>query len=200
MDFRRAGYRKGWCSLRVLELAPGDPGLVAAVVRAYRGPLVRIRRAFELMRTGERFLRRQRDGDEIDIDAVIESRSDTRAGRPASDRLFIRLVRDVRDIAAVFLVDMSSSTEGWVNTAIRESLVLLCEGLEALGDRYAVYGFSGMKRLRSELFRVKLLDEAYGPAVKGRIAAIAPRTTRGWARRSATPRACCARATRRSGC
>jgi nitric oxide reductase NorD protein len=174
-DYRRAGYRKGWCSLHELELSAGDPEAVARIVRAYRGPLMRIRRAFELMRTGERFVRRQRDGDEIDIDAVIEARSDLRAGRPASDRQFIRLVRDVRDIAAVFLVDMSSSTEGWINTAIRESLVLLCEGLEALGDRYAVYGFSGMKRLHSELFRVKRLEEAYGPAVKGRIAAIAPR-------------------------
>ena len=105
------------------------------------------------MRTGERFVRRQRDGDEIDIDAVIEARADLAAGLPASDRLFIRLVRDARDIAAVFLVDMSSSTEGWVNTAIRESLVLLCEGLEALGDRYAVYGFSGMKRLAPGLPR-----------------------------------------------
>jgi nitric oxide reductase NorD protein len=174
-DFRRAGFRKGWCSLRELELPAGDPAAVARIVRAYRGPLQRIRRAFELMRTSERFVRRQRDGDEVDIDAVIEARSDLVAGRPASDRLFIRLVRDARDIAAVFLVDMSSSTEGWVNTAIRESLVLLCEGLETLGDRYAVFGFSGMKRLGSQLFRVKLIDEPYGPAVKGRIAAIAPR-------------------------
>ena len=174
-DFRRAGFRKAWCSLRELDLPAGDPEAVARIVRAYRGPLRRIRRAFELMRPGERFVRRQRDGDEIDIDAAIEARSDFNAGLPASDRLFIRLVRDARDIAAVFLVDMSSSTEGWVNTAIRESLVLLCEGLESLGDRYAVLGFSGMKRLGSQIFRVKLLDEPYGPAVKGRIAAIVPR-------------------------
>ena len=174
-DFRRSGFRKSWCSLRELDLTPGDPEEVARIVRSYRGPLVRIRRAFELMRAGERFVRRQRDGDEIDIDAVIAARSDIAAGLPASDRLFVRLVRDARDIAAIFLVDMSSSTEGWVTTAIRESLVLLCEGLQSLGDRYAIYGFSGMKRLGSRLYRVKLLDEPYGPVVKGRIAAIAPR-------------------------
>lgn len=174
-DFRRGGFRKGWCSLRELELPAGDPEDVARIVRAYRGPLLRIRRAFEMLRSGERFVRRQRDGDEIDIDAAIEARSDLGAGRPASDRLYIRLVRDTRDIAAVFLVDMSSSTEGWVNTAIRESLVLLCEGLESLGDRYAVFGFSGMKRLGSQIYRVKHFEEPYGPAVKGRIAAIAPR-------------------------
>lgn len=42
------------------------------------------------------------------------------------------------------MIDMSGSTKGWINDAERESLVLLCEALEKLGDRYAIYGFSGM--------------------------------------------------------
>ena len=174
-DFRRAGFRRGWCSVHLLELEPGDPAFVAATLRRHRGPLLRIRRAFERLRTGERFVRRQLDGDEVDLDAAVEARTDRVAGRAASDRLFVRLARDRRDIAVVFLVDMSSSTEGWVNTAIRESLVLLSAALEVLGDRWAVYGFSGMKRLRSELFRIKDLDEPFGEQVRGRIAAIAPR-------------------------
>jgi nitric oxide reductase NorD protein len=174
-DFRRAGFRRGWCSVHQLELAPGDPELVAAALRRYRGPLQRIRRAFEQMRTGDRYVRRQLDGDEIDIDAAIEARADLHAGRPGSDRLFTRLERDARDIAVIFLVDMSSSTEGWVSAAIRDSLVLLGSSLEVLGDRWAVYGFSGMKRLRSELYRIKDLDEPYGKPVRARIAAIGPR-------------------------
>lgn len=43
------------------------------------------------------------------------------------------------------------------------------------GDRHAVDGFSGIGRLRSELYRVKCFDEPYGAAVKGRIEAIEPR-------------------------
>jgi hypothetical protein len=105
---------------------------------------------------------------------ILKALADMRAGRPSSDRLFVRLVRDTRDIATLFLVDMSSSTEGWVNQAIRESLVLLCESLSLLGDRYAIYGFSGMKRLRSEFYHIKHFDEPYGEDVKGRIAAIKP--------------------------
>jgi len=149
--------------------------VVADALRRFRGPLQRLRRAFEQMRTGERFVRRQLDGDEVDLDAAVEARTDRVAGRAASDRLFVRLARDRRDIAVVFLVDMSSSTEGWVNTAIRESLVLLSAALEVLGDRYAVYGFSGVRRLHSELYRIKRLEEPYAAAVKGRIEAVAPR-------------------------
>jgi nitric oxide reductase NorD protein len=70
---------------------------------------------------------------------------------------------------------MSGSTKGWVNEAEKESLVLMAEALEALGDRYAVYGFSGMTRNRCDLYRVKGFDEPYAESVKRRIAGIEPK-------------------------
>jgi len=82
--------------------------------------------------------------------------------------------RAERNIAVAFMVDMSGSTKGWINEAEREALLLLCEALERLGDRYAIYGFSGITRKRCELFRIKTFDENYSEAVKARIAGIAP--------------------------
>lgn len=41
---------------------------------------------------------------------------------------------------------MSGSTKGWINDAEREALLMLCEALEVLGDRYAIYGFPGINR------------------------------------------------------
>ncbi|MCZ7598059.1 MAG: hypothetical protein M5U09_10540 [Gammaproteobacteria bacterium] len=70
---------------------------------------------------------------------------------------------------------MSGSTKGWIVDAEREALVLLCEALEILGDRYGIYGFSGMTRKRCELFRIKRLSEPLGDDVKARIAGIMPR-------------------------
>jgi nitric oxide reductase NorD protein len=69
---------------------------------------------------------------------------------------------------------MSGSTKGWINEAEREALILLCEALELLGDRYAIYGFSGTTRKRCELFRIKTFDETYSPEVKARISGIRP--------------------------
>ena len=56
----------------------------------------------------------------------------------------------------------------------RESLVLLSEALQTLGDRYAIYGFSGMTRKRCELYRIKTFEESYDSKVKARIAGIRP--------------------------
>lgn len=86
----------------------------------------------------------------------------------------MRLQREERQIAVAFLVDMSGSTTGWINEAEKESLTLMCEALEVLGDQYAIYGFSGMTKNRCELFRIKSFKERYGDAVKAKIAGIIP--------------------------
>jgi len=174
-DYRRAGYRLGWCSLVEKSLQPVRSGFVADTLEKYKPQLKKLRRQFEMLRTRDRFVRRRRHGDDIDLDALIEALGDSRAGLTPSDRLFVRLLRDERDIAAMFLVDMSNSTEGWVGVAVKEALVLLSEALEVVGDRYGIYGFSGMRRSRSELFHIKHLEEPYGLTVQRRIAAIGPK-------------------------
>lgn len=174
-DFRRKGYRKEWCAVIEKILPPVKSSLIETTLAKYRGQLSQLRKQFELLRTGERFVRRQRDGSDFDLDAVIESLSDQRAGRAGSEQLFIRLRRDQRDIAVFFLVDMSSSTEGWVNLALKEALILTGETLQNIGDRFAIAGFSGMRRSRCDFFLVKDFTEAYNDKVKGRICAITPR-------------------------
>lgn len=174
-DFRRAGFRRNWCRVVVKELTPLQGTFVQATLAKHRGLLCNLRRQFEMMSNRDRRLKRQRDGDEIDLDAVLAAMADNRAGQAPSERLFIRLQRTERDIAALFLVDMSSSTEGWVSTALKEALILMCESLALLGDRYAIYGFSGMRRTRSEIFRIKEFTEPYSETVKAKIAAISPK-------------------------
>jgi nitric oxide reductase NorD protein len=173
-DFRRAGFRKNWCTLLCKELQPVTSTFMETTLEKHRGVLLRLKKEFEMLRLQERFARRQRQGNDIDFDATVDAWADSRAGLAPSENLFIRLQRDVRDIVVVFLVDMSSSTEGWVSKALKEALVLMSEALEVLGDRYAIYGFSGMRRLRSELYHIKHLEEGYTEEVKGRIAAIIP--------------------------
>lgn len=173
-DFRRTGFRKNWCLLYEKELSPVKGTFVENTLERHRGLLIQLRRQFEMMRAQHRFIKRQRDGEDIDLDTLTESLADTKAGLPPSERLFIRLIRSERNICATFLVDMSSSTEGWVGHVIKESLILMCEALGILGDRYAIYGFSGMRRLRSDLYHIKHMDEPYNEEVKGRIAAISP--------------------------
>lgn len=174
-DFRRQHYRKQWCAAREKGVEPVYDDFVDSTLRKYSGLVKQLRKTFEAMRDENRLLRRQRQGDEIDLDALIEALADARDGREMSDQLFTRQHHAERNIAVIFMVDMSGSTKGWINTAEKESLVLLCEALERLGDRYAIYGFSSISRKRCELYPVKRFDQHYDNEVKARISGILPR-------------------------
>ncbi|HAN55365.1 MAG TPA: nitric oxide reductase activation protein, partial [Betaproteobacteria bacterium] len=170
----RKHYRKNWCVLREKDVRPAEPGYVKEVLARYSGLVKHLRKTFEAMRDENRVEKRQVQGDEVDIDALVEALADARDGSEMSDRLFTRMHRSERNIAVMFMIDMSGSTKGWINDAEREALVLLAEALEVLGDRYAIYGFSGITRKRCEIFRIKRFDEPYTPEVKARIAGITP--------------------------
>jgi len=173
-DHKRRHYRKNWCVLRELDVHPGNADFIDATLSKYAPQVTQLKRTFELLRGEDKFLKKQPDGDDIDLDAVIAAYADMKSGMELSDRLLTKRHKSERDLAVMFMVDMSGSTKGWINDAEREALVMLCEALEVLGDRYAIYGFSGITRKRCEIFRVKLFDEPYGAAVRRRIAGILP--------------------------
>lgn len=174
-DFRRAHYRQDWCHVREIDIEQGPDDFVAATLKKYATTLPQLRKSFEALRGEDRRLRRQLDGDDIDLDALVEALADMQAGRELGDHAYTRLSRIDRNIAVMFMIDMSGSTKGWVNDAERESLVLLCQALEILGDQYAIYGFSGMTRKRCELYRIKQFDEPYSETVERRISGITAR-------------------------
>lgn len=173
-DHGRQHYRKNWAVMREKDVPPVDDDFYSQTLSKHAGLLRHLRKSFEALRGENRLEKRQADGEEVDIDALVEAIADARNGREMSDRLFTRLDRNERSIAVAFMVDMSGSTRGWINEAEREALILLCEALERLGDRYAIYGFSGITRKRCELFRVKTFAEPYSQEVKARISGIRP--------------------------
>jgi nitric oxide reductase NorD protein len=173
-DYRRGSYHKDWCLVRELPTAASAEPVVERALAKHAGVVTTLRRQFELLRTEDRWLRRQRNGSDIDLDACIEAIADSRAGSEPDERLFTRVQRAERNIAVAFLVDMSGSTKGWINQAQKEALALLCEALEVLGDRYAIFGFSGVTRLRCDFYTIKGFDQHYDDGVRMRIAGIEP--------------------------
>jgi nitric oxide reductase NorD protein len=173
-DYQRRHYRKDWCALRELDVPPGEDDFVAATLIKYAPQVTQLKRTFEMLRGEDRLLKRMKHGDDIDLDAVIAGYADMRSGQELTDRLFTKRHKAERNLAVMFMVDMSGSTKGWINDAEREALVLLAEALEVLGDRYAIYGFSGMTRKRCEIFRIKRFDDAYSSVVQQRIAGVQP--------------------------
>lgn len=174
-DFRRGDYKRSWCSLYEVEIHQVYDSFVQQTLKRYSGYVNILKKKFELLKKEPRILKRQKDGDDIDIDASVEMFSDIKAGIIPSENIYTWFNREERNIAVLFLVDMSGSTKGWVNEAEKEALVLMCEALECLGDKYAIYGFSGMTRLRCDFYKIKGFEESYSATTKRRIAGISPK-------------------------
>ncbi len=225
-DYLNGVYLRGWCRLYEERLEAHDTTATRALLDAVRLHVRAARRQFEQVRpTGYQRVRKTPDGDEIDLDAVVQARADIRTGASPDERVYSRRERLRRDVGAVLLVDLSASTddilpeERLTNTTaaddpakaqdirdpyfdqdeeydfaarmaeeaakrriidiLRESVLLLGTALESLGDRYAIYGFSGYGRDCVEFYVAKEFDDPLDDQALDAIAAMKPkRSTR----------------------
>ncbi len=166
---------------RPVDLA--DPSFYADVLARRSGLAVRLRRAFELLRPqGIGLLRQWIEGDEFDYRALIDYAVDRQAGVTPSERLYIKRVKRLRDVAVLLLVDLSRSTGNPVAggrqrvvDVEKEAIVMFCEALSVVGDRFALAGFSGSGRLGVDYLQIKDFQEPLDETARRRIAALAPR-------------------------
>jgi hypothetical protein len=177
-DSRIGDYRARWCRVTERDWDQGDLNFARRTLSAYRGALGQVRYQFQLMRpAGLRRVRGLVDGDNFDLEAVIEHHVDRRARVTPSDRIYSERQRRERDVAVFFLIDLSSSTFNRVSggkhllDVEKEALLLMGEALEAVGDAYAIYGFSSHGRRRVSFYRFKDFAEPYGERIERRIGA-----------------------------
>ena len=175
-DYRVQQFHENFCSLRELPATLGDESFVDETLKKYLHLVNSLKRTFEGVLLESQLQRRQSDGDDLDLDAIIKAYAEVANGQEMSEYLYTRYRNQSRNIAVMFMVDMSGSTVGWVNKAEKESLVLLCEALEMLGDRYAIFGFSGRSNQGCEVYRIKTFDQPYDLCVRQRISGIKPKS------------------------
>ena len=159
----------------------GDAAWADGVLREH-APLVReVRDLFAPLRAHRQRLRRQRTGDELDLEACVTALVDRRMGRVPSERLY-QVVRPARHTVAIaLLVDASGSTatrlaDGrTVLDVERMTLLLASEALATLGDPYTMLAFSGAGRHGVQVRTIKEFADHDVSAVHRRIAALVPR-------------------------
>jgi nitric oxide reductase NorD protein len=178
-DHRTSSYRPAHCLLRELAAPGGDPDWGGRVLDEHRELLVDLRRRFERLRPRRERHPREREGDDLDVDAVVEDFADRRAGRTPSERLYVAERPLRRDVTVALLIDASGSTDAWVSggrTVLeveKQATLVLCEALRSLGDRHGVYAFCGRGAQGVRVARVKAFEERTDGAVRARLAGLA---------------------------
>jgi len=179
-DYRTGGYREPGSTVHLLPVQEGVQDWVDMALREYRSMLDLIRRRFEMLRTQRLRLRKQIEGEEIDLEAYVDSYTDYKAGLPMGQGLYQTLRPSRRDVAISLLIDISGSTDGWISAGKRvidverEALLLVAIALQGLREPYAISGFSGEGPHGVTIRPVKSFEEPYTEAVARRIAALEP--------------------------
>jgi len=177
-DCRKQQLQPAHCRLQMLLARDAEP---CALPLDLRAPAKRLRQQFQALTTQRTRLRAQLSGSDLDIDACVRFATDKASGaRAAEPGLYVDSRQQQRDLSCLLLADLSLSTDAWVNNTarvievIRDSLMLFGEALTATGDRFALYGFSSVRRDNVRFHLLKGFDERYDDQIRGRLAALKP--------------------------
>jgi len=178
-------YRPGWCTVVEVEpphdRPPRDLGSASDDV---------LRRRLARLGVGLQRNRRRPQGDDLDLDAVVDRQVELAVGHAAArdvdvpqeidEDVYLENLRTRRDLSVLVLLDISGSgaerspAGRSVHDHQRAAAARLLDALASLGDRVAAYGFRSRGRSAVHMVRVKTFDDHYGAETLRRLAVLEP--------------------------
>jgi nitric oxide reductase NorD protein len=186
-DYRTDTSTPSWVTLRERSSRTGDLKIIEDVAAQNRHLITRMRNLLlAIQYKGVRRIRKQQEGDEIDINAAIRAMTDIRLGIMPDDRIMMSSLRKTRDISVLLLLDLSGSANQKIHgqdytvlQLTQKVCVIFADAIEAVGDPLAIHGFNSNSRFDVDYFRFKDFDQPYDDVTKARIAGMASdRSTR----------------------
>lgn len=179
-DFVIGRDRLEWTTLVEYAASEGEATRIAAILE--RHPVL-VNRITTLIRSAKVSrplrLRRQPEGDRLDLEACIRATIDHRSGHTPDFKVYARLERRYRDLAVLLLLDTSQSTNDVVRGAgtsvlelEREAAALLAHAMSGLGDPFAIHAFCSDTREDVRYFRVKDFGAPYDTGARRRLAGL----------------------------
>ncbi|WP_280368523.1 nitric oxide reductase activation protein NorD [Nocardia wallacei] len=174
-DVHHQRYRPEWC--RVIDFPfTADADIAAAGVPADDV----LRRRLARVGLGPKVLRGRPDGDELDLEALIDLFVDLRSGYSPPEHVYREHRKLARDLGVLILLDASGSATDTdpdglaVHDHQRRAAATLAVTLEELGDRVAVYAFRSQGRHAVHLPAIKTFGQRFSAVGRARLNQLEP--------------------------
>lgn len=171
--------RPDWTTLRAMTPRLGDARALRRTLEQAAPVRARIARLVKAAKVGRAVrLKRQAEGHDLDLDAVIEAAIARRAGEVPDLRVFRSSALLQRDLAVLVLVDISQSTRerladgSSVLDVEKLAVAMLAEAMDALGDDFALMAFASAGRGDVQATCVKRFAEPYDAEAVSRLAGL----------------------------
>ncbi|MGH8999556.1 MAG: nitric oxide reductase activation protein NorD [Acidimicrobiia bacterium] len=174
-DVHKHQYRPEWCRVIEFPLGPA-PDISAGGVEHDE----LLRRRLARLGLGPKVLRRRPDGDDLDVDALIDLAVDLHAGHSSTENVYLERRKLARNLGVLILLDASGSATETdpdgrsVHEHQRRAAATLAVTLEELGDRVAVYGFRSRGRAAVHFLALKPFGQRFGAGGRAQLNQLEP--------------------------
>lgn len=177
-DTRIGLWRVRWCT--IIEQVPvaADARALVNKIAQHDNVVSYLSRLLQARKQGPPHrLRRETEGDDIELDALINARLALRAGQAPTLRIYRRTRLQKPDVSVLLLLDLSASVnavhgESTLCSLICEASLLLGKAIDLSGDQLAIHGFRSNGRHEVNYLRIKEFHEPLDALVTERMAGI----------------------------
>ncbi|HXV10091.1 MAG TPA: VWA domain-containing protein [Burkholderiales bacterium] len=195
-DYRESRYKRNWSWVQEKKLAESNMAETNRLMNQYAIALKRLKKAIQAQKPTRMAPQlRQLDGEDMDINAVVNYVVEKTAGRSPKPAIYRRREMRQREVAVTLLADMSTSIMqhlpeggGRLVDRVRAGVLLFAEGMEEVGDAYSIAGFCSKYRDNVSYYTIKGFDEPLSQDIRSQIGGMSGRlaTRMGAAIRHAT--------------
>jgi nitric oxide reductase activation protein len=179
-DYVTGSERLDWVTVQEFEPRSAPARIINRILAEYPDVLYRIGRLIKSARVSRPSrLRRQPEGDRLDLEASIRATIDRRSGITPDARVYEKVELKHRDLSVLLLLDISESTKDTIRGTATSvfsielaATALVAEAMTGLSDPFAIGAFCSSGRQEVRYYRVKDFDEPYGDQSRSRLAGL----------------------------
>lgn len=172
--------RAEWTTIMDFVPRRGPSTVLDGILHDYADVEYRIAKLIRSARVSQPWrVRRQPEGDRLDLEACIRSAIDYRSGISPDPHVYETRVLRSRDLSVLLLLDISESTKDRIRGAAtsvlsveRAASVLLAQALHGLHDPFAIHAFCSNGRNDVRYFRIKDFGRPYDGDAMARLAGL----------------------------
>lgn len=173
-DRKRKAYRRNWCTVNEIEPPAKEVG------ETDLPDTTQLRHVLGRLALGLGQCHRRSHGDDIDVDAAVESHVQAMASSAPDENVYIDSLRRRRDLSVMVLLDISGSAaepDGFGSTVHerqRAAAAAIISTLHDLGDRTGLYAYNSQGRSSVQMVSVKRFDDRFNADTMRRLHRLAP--------------------------
>jgi nitric oxide reductase NorD protein len=178
-SYQKKQYKPDYCRVYLKTIRGDNLNYASSALSENAVTLNGLRRKFAQIHQKRQIVHRMADGEDMDMDAVVDMFTDIKSGHTPSENIYLSKRKKEPDISILFLVDLSLSTDSYADgnrilDVEKQAVILFGQVLHEYGVDFAIGGFYSKTRNNCTYISLKDFDDDWNQA-KRNIGVVEPK-------------------------